>query len=127
MRIPPPALAYPLVMVRELRKTVAPLETSITREAWLPLIRIPAGNAEASIVKFRPSCSSPLVSAIVCPERPGAKVSVALAAADDMADRSEPGPESAVVVTCCARRSVGTSRSVARPSRMSLLFKQEWE
>ena len=95
--------------------TVALLVSSKIREAWLPLIQIPPASAEASRVRFLFRSTSPLVSVIVLPERPAAKVMVAPAEAAATTARREPAPESAVFVTTSARASSGarSKRSAA--------------
>src|SRR5436190_24050588 len=109
---PPPLLApvtLPPVMVRLLIATVLPLLILKTRVALLPLITIGSVFAPVfgpTVVRFRLSVSSPVVSVIVLtpPLWPGSapgiwKVMVLLLHAEVIASRNDPAPLSLVFVT----------------------------
>src|SRR5690242_12296575 len=69
------------------------------RELWLPLIWMPLGRPEASIVRSLSNAIWPLESRIVWPDSAGAKARQSPETAAAASSRSEPGPLSAALTT----------------------------
>ena len=117
LRMPPPLSSLPWLRVIARRVTAWPGPTSSTRNAS-PAERVsPEARFEASRTRGFSIASGALVRVMVPPSRVSEKLMVVPAAALAMVSRSEPGPESAWVVTWAGGVWISTApMSIAPPT-----------